>query len=193
MWSCVRRGFCTAASGASAESESILGKIKRSVKKVVVPQMSKSQLNQIEGNIGMFKLHYGKPEFHNVMRNRFDRIIDPVDKFRIFIASSKNNVHITVQNRSRHCRDIFRSYAGNVGIRKKSRKENKTAYRIGLNIARKCRRLGIVSADVAYRRSMKLPYILQAFDMEKLKIGAIINTARMPKGKPFLAKKRRRV
>jgi len=156
-------------------------------------QLSKKDLRKLEGSAKRYRLMGGRPEFHNIDRNKNDRIIEPTDRFRVRITSSKNNCWINVQNCSRDYRIVMTSHGGNVGIRGAAKQLPASAYRIAQNIARKCRRLGITHADCIFRRVTKVDQCLQAFQAHGLTITSLVHAPHLPKGSINKPRKRRRV
>lgn len=144
-------------------------------------QFSKKELKGLQGHPRRYQLMGGRPEFHHIDRNKNGHIIEPTDKFQVVMTTSKNNVHVQVLNKSRSYRTIFGSFAGNVGYRKRAQQEPRCAYRIGQNIARKCRRLGICQVDVKFRRIMRVEQLLQAFAAHGLGVTSITHEPRLPK------------
>lgn len=155
-------------------------------------QLSKKEMRTLGGHPRRFKLMGGRPEFHHVDRNKNGHIIEPTDKFQVVITTSKNNVHAQVVNKSRAYRTIFGSFAGNVGIRKQAQQDTQCAYRIGQNIARKCRRLGISQVEIKFRRIMRVNQLLQAFTAHGLGVTAIAHEPRLPKCGQNATKPRKR-
>ncbi|EPR64093.1 putative ribosomal protein S11 [Toxoplasma gondii GAB2-2007-GAL-DOM2] len=173
---------------ALASASSTSGGTGRQVKK----QLSKKEMRTLGGHPRRFKLMGGRPEFHHVDRNKNGHIIEPTDKFQVVITTSKNNVHAQVVNKSRAYRTIFGSFAGNVGIRKQAQQGTQCAYRIGQNIARKCRRLGISQVEIKFRRIMRVNQLLQAFTAHGLGVTAIAHEPRLPKCGQNATKPRKR-
>ncbi|PFH38673.1 putative ribosomal protein S11 [Besnoitia besnoiti] len=173
---------------ALAATSSSSGGAGRQVKK----QLSKKEMRTLGGHPRRFKLMGGRPEFHHVDRNKNGHIIEPTDKFQVVITTSKNNVHAQVVNKSRAYRTIFGSFAGNVGIRKQAQQGSQCAYRIGQNIARKCRRLGISQVEIKFRRIMRVNQLLQAFTAHGLGVTAIAHEPRLPKCGQNATKPRKR-
>ncbi|ORM39858.1 uncharacterized protein BXIN_0184 [Babesia sp. Xinjiang] len=143
--------------------------------------LTKSELKNFPGHLQRYKKYGGLPEFHNVDRNRHGFIALPTDRFMLVLTTSKNNVHAQLVNRSRNNRTVFGSFAGNVGINKKQQQTERCAYRIGENMAKKCKRLGVFAVDVKFRRLMRIETVLQAFQAEGLQIGQLIHEPRLPK------------
>ncbi|PHJ19355.1 ribosomal protein s11 [Cystoisospora suis] len=155
-------------------------------------QLSKKELKAVGGHPRRYKLMGGRPEFHHVDRNRNGHIIEPTDKFQVVLTTSKNNVHAQVVNKSRAYRTIFGSFAGNVGYRKQAQQDPQCAYRIGQNIARKCKRLGISQVEVKFRRIMRVNQVLQAFLAHGLGVSSITHEPRLPKCGQNATKPRKR-
>ncbi|KAK1934715.1 putative ribosomal protein S11 [Babesia divergens] len=143
--------------------------------------LTKAEIKNFPGHLQRYKKYGGLPEFHNIDRNRHGFIALPTDRFMIVLTTSKNNVHAQLVNRSRNYRTVFGSFAGNVGINKKHQQTERCAYRIGENVAKKCKRLGVVAVDVKFRRLMRIETVLQAFQAEGLQIGQLIHEPRLPK------------
>ncbi|SBT42770.1 ribosomal protein S11 [Plasmodium ovale wallikeri] len=157
--------------------------------------ITRETLKNCQGHKRRYKLFGDREEFHNVDRDKNNVIIEPTDSFRAVITTSKNNVHIQVVNKSKNYKTIFGSFAGNVGFTKSLQQSERCAYRIGENIAKKCKRLGIFSIDIKFRRIMRVETVLQAMYANNLNITQIIHEPRLPKcglnaSKP---RKRRRV
>ncbi|SBT80391.1 mitochondrial ribosomal protein S11 precursor, putative [Plasmodium malariae] len=157
--------------------------------------ITRETLKNCQGHKRRYKLFGDREEFHNIDRDKNNLIIEPTDSFRAVITTSKNNVHIQVINKSKNYKTIFGSFAGNVGFTKSLQQSERCAYRIGENIAKKCRRLGIFSIDIKFRRIMRVETVLQAMYANNLNITQIIHEPRLPKcglnaSKP---RKRRRV
>lgn len=156
-------------------------------------QLSKAQRRNFQGNIQKYKLMGGRPEFHNVDRNKYGRIFEPWHTFEVVITSSKNNCWVTVKNKGRRYRCVFFSHAGNVGMRKANRKTEMATERIALNVARKLKRLGVVCCEVTFRKIMKVETCLQAFQACGLQVTRLTHVPRLPKGIPMKPRKQRRV
>ncbi|KEG04610.1 mitochondrial ribosomal protein S11 precursor, putative [Plasmodium vinckei vinckei] len=157
--------------------------------------ITRETLKNCQGHKRRYKLFGDREEFHNIDRDKNNLIIEPTDSFRAVITTSKNNVHIQVLNKSKNYKTIFNSFAGNVGFTKSLQQSERCAYRIGENIAKKCKRLGIFSIDIKFRRIMRVETVLQAMYANNLNITQIIHEPRLPKcglnaSKP---RKRRRV
>ncbi|EUD69375.1 hypothetical protein C922_00238 [Plasmodium inui San Antonio 1] len=157
--------------------------------------ITRETLKNCQGHKRRYKLFGDREEFHNIDRDKNNLIIEPTDSFRAVITTSKNNVHIQVVNKSKNYKTVFGSFAGNVGFTKSLQQSERCAYRIGENIAKKCRRLGIFSIDIKFRRIMRVETVLQAMYANNLNITQIIHEPRLPKcglnaSKP---RKRRRV
>lgn len=181
----------------SEDATKAITELKDSVKKQDKKKKSITRdiLKNCKGHKRRFKLFGDREEFHNVDRDKNNLIIEPTDSFRAVITTSKNNVHIQVLNKSKNYKTIFGSFAGNVGFVKTLQQSERCAYRIGENIAKKCRRLGIFSIDVKFRRIMRIETVLQAMYANNLHVTEIIHEPRLPKcgldaSKP---RKRRRV
>lgn len=118
------------------------------------------------------------------------------------ISTSKNNVWIVAQavrNRPgedgtlwRDVRTLFRTSAGNIGVRKREQQLEKTSTSIGEAFGKKCKRFGINLADVVFRKSMRVPAVLRGLK-QRVEIKSLTHIPRLPKGKPPRRKKRRRV
>jgi len=156
-------------------------------------QLSKAQRRNFQGNIRRYKLMGGRPEFHNVDRNRYGRIFEPWHTFEVVITSSKNNCWVTVKNKGRRYRCVFTSHGGNVGMRKANRKTEMATERIALNVARKLKRLGVVCCEVTFRKIMKVETCLQAFAAVGLQVTRLTHVPRLPQGDPSKPRKQRRV
>ncbi|CDR95966.1 ribosomal protein S11, putative [Babesia bigemina] len=143
--------------------------------------LTKAELKNFPGHLQRYKKYGGLPEFHNVDRNSHGFIALPTDRFMLVLTTSKNNVHAQLVNRSRDKRTVFGSFAGNVGINKKQQQTERCAYRIGENMAKKCKRLGVFAVDVKFRRLMRIETVLQAFQAEGLQVGQLIHEPRLPK------------
>ncbi|KAF8819145.1 putative ribosomal protein S11 [Cardiosporidium cionae] len=154
--------------------------------------LSKKELKTLEGSSRRYQLMGDRPEFHNIDRNKNDHIVEPTDKFQVVLTTSKNNVHIQVNNRSRDYRTIFSSCAGNVGIFKAAQQTTHAAERIALNIARKCKRFGISHVDVKFRRIMRIDTCLQAFMQAGLTVTSLTHEPLLPKCGQNSAKPRKR-
>ncbi|GAB68041.1 ribosomal protein S11 [Plasmodium cynomolgi strain B] len=157
--------------------------------------ITRETLKNCQGHKRRYKLFGDREEFHNIDRDKNNLIIEPTDSFRAVITTSKNNVHVQVVNKSKNYKTVFGSFAGNVGFTKSLQQSERCAYRIGENIAKKCRRLGIFSIDIKFRRIMRVETVLQAMYANNLNITQIIHEPRLPKcglnaSKP---RKRRRV
>lgn len=90
----------------------------------------------------------------------------------------------------------FSKYAaGNVGIRKSEQQSSRCAFRIGENIARKCKRLGVFSVGVIFRRIARVDQILKALQAHKVNITELTHEPRLPTCglNARKARKRRRV
>merc|ERR1719277_2837130 len=156
-------------------------------------QLSRAQKRTFPGNLRRFRLMGGRPEFHNIDRNRHGRIFEPWHTFEIVISSSKNNCWITVKNKGWKYRTVMASHAGNVGYRKATKKTEAATSRIAENIARKLKRLGVTCAEVTFRKIMKVEVCLQAFQSAGLQITRLTHQQRLPKGDPHKPRKQRRV
>jgi len=156
-------------------------------------QLSKSEKRNFPGCLGRYKCMGGRPEFHNVDRNRHGRIFEPWHTFEIKITSSKNNCHITVKNKGWKYRSVIASHAGNVGFRAGLKKSEAATHAIASNIARKLKRLGVTSAEVIFRKIMKVETCLQAFQGNGLQVTRLTHEPRLPKGHPCKPRKQRRV
>lgn len=193
-----RRAFAAAAAAPAAEprlsqaASDALGSIKQTMRKQQV-QLTKAQRRNLQGNIRRYKLMGGRDEFHNVDRNRNGRIFEPWHSFEIVISSSKNNCWITVKNKSWRYRCVMASHAGNVGFRKAAKKSEQATQAIALNIARKLKRLGVMCAEVTFRKIMKVETCLQAFQSVGLQITRLTHQPRLPHGDPAKPRKQRRV
>lgn len=177
------RGFATEAKGEKDKRPKTGARI----------QLSKAQRRNFQGNIRRYKLMGGRPEFHNVDRNRYGRIFEPWHTFEVVITSSKNNCWVTVKNKGRRYRCVFTSHAGNVGMRKANRKTEMSTERIALNVARKLKRLGVVCCEVTFRKIMKVETCLQAFAAVGLQVTRLTHVPRLPQGDPAKPRKQRRV
>ncbi|BAM38699.1 30S ribosomal protein S11 [Theileria orientalis strain Shintoku] len=157
--------------------------------------LTKKELKNFQGHYQRYKRNAGLPEFHNVDLDKNGYIIEPTDKFMLVLTTSKNNVHAQLVNRSKNYKTIFGSFAGNVGYKKKLQQTEKCAYRIGENIARKCKRLGVFAVDVKFRRLMRVETVLQALQSVGLQVGQLIHEPRLPKTgiNSVRPRKRRRV
>ncbi|SOS81370.1 mitochondrial ribosomal protein S11 precursor, putative [Plasmodium sp. gorilla clade G1] len=181
----------------SSDAVKAITNLKESVKKPDKKKknITRETLKNCQGHKRRYKLFGDREEFHNIDRDKNNLIIEPTDSFRAVITTSKNNVHIQVVNKSKNYKTIFGSFAGNVGFTKTLQQSERCAYRIGENIAKKCRRLGIFSIDIKFRRIMRVETVLQAMYANNLNITQIIHEPRLPKcglnaSKP---RKRRRV
>mmetsp|Transcript_33514 Transcript_33514/g.77905 ORF Transcript_33514/g.77905 Transcript_33514/m.77905 type:complete len:231 (-) Transcript_33514:110-802(-) len=170
-----------------------LGSIKETVRASSQVQLSRAQKRTFPGNIRRYKLMGGRPEFHNVDRNRHGRIFEPWHTFEIIITSSKNNCWITVKNKGWKYRTVFTSNAGNVGFRNAAKKTEAATHGIALNIGRKLKRLGVTCAEVTFRRIMKVETCLQAFQSVGLQVTRLTHQPRLPMGDPAKPRKQRRV
>lgn len=141
------------------------------------------------------------PPFHSIQRNRFNRIVEPTAQFRLVITPSKNNVWITAQatrprpgdepNLWRLTKTLFETYAGNIGIRKRAQQRSATAYALGVQMGRKCKRFGITWVDVVFRRGMRVAMVLRGLKQHvKLKSITHIPSA-APCGKRKVRNRRR--
>ncbi|UVC49373.1 30S ribosomal protein S11 [Theileria orientalis] len=157
--------------------------------------LTKKELKNFQGHYQRYKRNAGLPEFHNVDLDKNGYIIEPTDKFMLVLTTSKNNVHAQLVNRSKNYKTVFGSFAGNVGYKKKLQQTEKCAYRIGENIARKCKRLGVFAVDVKFRRIMRVETVLQALQSIGLQVGQLIHEPRLPKTgiNSVRPRKRRRV
>mmetsp|Transcript_52994 Transcript_52994/g.119156 ORF Transcript_52994/g.119156 Transcript_52994/m.119156 type:complete len:219 (+) Transcript_52994:82-738(+) len=195
----MRRSF--AAPAAAAESTSTLsetaskalGTIKESMSKARTLHMTKAQKRNFQGDLKRYRLMGGRPEFHNADKNKNGRLFEPWHTFEVIITSSKNNCNIIVKNKSWSQRVMFMSYGGNVGWRKGLRKTEPATYRVALNIARKLKRLGVSSAEVTFRKILKVETCLQAFQSVGLQVTRLLHRPRLPKGPEGKPKKQRRV
>lgn len=156
-------------------------------------QLSKKEKRLLQGNVGKYVKNHGRPEFHNIDRDRHGRVFNPTDTFQVVLTSSKNNLWACLLNKSREGRTVFSTHAGNVGIRRCERRTPNCTWRVGQNIARKCKRLGVTAVDVRFRKLMKCEVILQAFQAHGLRVTRLSHIPRLPKGEPHRAPKRRRV
>lgn len=170
-----------------------LGAIKETMQRRQPIQLSRAQKRSFQGNIRRYKLMGGRPEFHNIDLNQHGRVFEPWHTFEIVITSSKNNCWVTVKNKGRQYRTTFQSQAGNVGFRKAMRKTEACTHRVGLNIARKLKRLGVKFAEVTFRKIMKVETCLQAFQSVGLQVTRLTHQPRLPKGCPPKPRKQRRV
>lgn len=192
IWSARRCFAAEAEPRLSAAASAALGSIKQTMRATSV-QLSRSQKKSFPGNIRRFRLMGGRPEFHNVDRNRHGRIFEPWHNFEIVISSSKNNCWVTVRNKGWKYRTVIVSHAGNVGYRKAAKKTEQATYRIAENIARKLKRLGVTCADVTFRKLMKVETCLQAFQSVGLRVTRLTHRPRLPHGDPSKPRKQRRV
>lgn len=192
-----RRPLATAAGEGeprmSAAASQALGSIKDTLKKTQNIQLSRAQKRSFPGHIHRYKTKGGRPEFHNVDRNRHGRIFEPWHNFEIIITSSKNNCWITVLNKGWRYRTVFWSNAGNVGYRQAMKKTEQATQAIALNVARKLKRLGVTCAEVTFRKLMKVETCLQAFQTVGLQITRLTHQPRLPQGDPAKPRKQRRV
>ena len=156
-------------------------------------QLTKKQRNSMQGNITRFFRKGNKPEFWSSKFNSNQRLFEPTDTFEAVITSSKNNVWIAVLNKGRMHRTVFQSHAGNVGISKSKQRDPETAYRIGENIARKLKRLGVSCVDVRFRRLMRVDQVLNAFQAHNLRVTRLTHQPRLPFGYQHRPRNRRRV
>lgn len=179
--------------GMSAAASRALGSIKETMRATQQVQLSRAQKRTFPGNIRRYKLMGGRPEFHNIDRNRHGRIFEPWHTFEIVITSSKNNCWITVKNKGWKYRTVIQSNAGNVGQRAAAKKTEGSTHRIALNIARKLKRLGVTCAEVTFRKIMKVETCLQAFQSVGLQVTRLTHQPRLPKGDPAKPRKQRRV
>lgn len=170
-----------------------LGSIKETMRATQQVQLSRAQKRTFPGNIRRYRLKGGRPEFHNIDRNRHGRVFEPWHSFEIVITSSKNNCWVTVKNKGWKYRTVFASNAGNVGFRKAAKKTESATYRIAVNVARKLRRLGVTCAEVTFRRIMKVETCLQAFQSVGLQVTRLTHQPRLPMGDPAKPRKQRRV
>mmetsp|Transcript_11207 Transcript_11207/g.20446 ORF Transcript_11207/g.20446 Transcript_11207/m.20446 type:complete len:221 (+) Transcript_11207:81-743(+) len=192
----LRRGFAEAAASQSPLSDSAskaLGTIKENLAKARTIHLSKAERRNFQGDLKKYKLMGGRPEFHNADKNKSGRLFEPWHTFEVIITSSKNNCQIIVKNKSWGQRVVFMSYGGNVGWRKGLRKTEPATYRVALNIARKLKRLGVSSAEVTFRRILKVETCLQAFQSVGLQVTRLLHRPRLPKGPEGKPKKQRRV
>lgn len=135
----------------------------------------------------------GRPEFHNIDKNKYGKIFEPWHNFEIVITASKNNCYITVKNKSWGYRTVIQSHAGNVGFKQAATKTEGCTQRIALNIARKLKRIGISCAEVTFRKMMKVETCLQAFQSAGLQVTRLTHRPRLPHGQPAKPRKQRRV
>lgn len=177
----------------SSAAAQALGSIKETMKTTQNIQLTRAQKRKFAGNIRRFKFMGGRPEFHNIDRNRHGRIFEPWHNFEIVITSSKNNCWVTVKNKGWKYRTVFVSHAGNVGYRKAAKKTESATHAIALNVARKLKRLGVTCAEVTFRRIMKVETCLQAFQSVGLQITRLTHQPRLPMGDPSKPRKQRRV
>merc|ERR550534_2950876 len=110
-----RRHFADLSPQSTEALRNIKSALNTPVKRV---QLTKKEKKNLQGNPRRYILMGGRPEFHNIDRNRNGRIFEPVDTFEIVISSSKNNCWITAVNKSRGFRTVFTTNAGNIGQRK---------------------------------------------------------------------------
>ncbi|AFZ80400.1 40S ribosomal protein S11, putative [Theileria equi strain WA] len=164
----------------STGTASSAGKARTAVPKKNL-MLTKQEIKNFQGHFQRYKKNAGLPEFHNVDRDRHGFIIEPTDKFMLVLTTSKNNVHAQLVNRSKNYKTVFGSFAGNVGINKHAQKTEKCAYRIGENIARKCKRLGVYAVDIKFRRIARVETVLQALQAIGLQVGQLIHEPRLPK------------
>mmetsp|Transcript_1659 Transcript_1659/g.2785 ORF Transcript_1659/g.2785 Transcript_1659/m.2785 type:complete len:217 (+) Transcript_1659:80-730(+) len=186
----------TATPRLSKEAESALGSIKATMqaqKKVTQVNLTKAQKKNFPGHLKRYICMGGRPEFHNMDRNRYGRIFEPWHNFEVKITSSKNNCWIAVKNKSWRHRCVIVSHAGNVGFRGAMKKSEACTYAIGLNIAKKLRRLGVTCAEVQFKRLMKVETVLQAFQNVGLQITKMTHLPGTPHGNPHKPRKPRRV
>lgn len=144
----------------------------------------------------------GYPPFHNAQRNRFGRIVEPTCNYHLIITTSKNNVWIIAQavrpqpgeegNLSTDARTLFKTCAGFVGIRNSAKQRESSAFTIGESFGKKCKRFGIVWADVRFRQSMRITAVLRGLKMN-VGIKSLTHVPRLPRGKPTKRRKRRRL
>jgi len=182
--------------GMSAAAAQALGSIKETMARrarTQPRQLSKSEKRSFPGCLGRYKCMGGRPEFHNIDRNRHGRIFEPWHTFEIKITSSKNNCHITVKNKGWKYRSVIASHAGNVGFRAGLKKSEAATHAIASNIARKLKRLGVTCAEVKFRKIMKVETCLQAFQGNGLQVTRLTHEPRLPKGHPCKPRKQRRV
>lgn len=160
-----------------------------------VKQLTRAERRSFEGHVRRFQLMGDKSEFHHVDRNKNQRIFEPYHMFSLSITTSKNNVHCVVRNSSSNKRTVFASFAGNVGIRKSAQQSNACALRIGENIARKLRRLGVEGVSVEFRRISRVSAVLKALSNHKIHVYSITHKPRLPTCglNARKARKRRRV
>lgn len=177
----------------SAAASEALGAIKQTMRSANASQLTKAQKRSFPGNLQRYRLMGGRDEFHNIDRNRHGRIFEPWHNFEIVVSSSKNNCWIVVRNKGWKYRPVIVSHAGNVGYRKGAKKHEPATYRIAENIARKLRRLGVVCAEVTFRKIMKVETCLQAFQAAGLQVTRLTHQPRLPHGDPSKPKKPRRV
>lgn len=145
-----------------------------------------------EGNRRKARLNAHKPEFHHIDRNRNNNIYEPTDTFLLVITTSKNNVHMQLLNKSQSYRTLFGSHAGNVGITGKYTKELLTATRVAANMARKCRRLGVLYVHVRFRNLKKMDACIKGLQLHGLKVVSITHEPRIPKCSIFASKPRQK-
>lgn len=148
---------------------------------------------ELQGNVWKYCNNHDRPEFHNIDKNRHGRVFEPTDTFEVVISSSKNNLWIVLNNKARGGRTVFSSHAGNVGQRGPNKKTRGAASRVALNVARKCKRLGVQVVEVRFRRLLKVEIVLQAFKSLGLKVIRLSHIPRLPKGDPPTPRKRRRL
>mmetsp|Transcript_49977 Transcript_49977/g.99249 ORF Transcript_49977/g.99249 Transcript_49977/m.99249 type:complete len:255 (+) Transcript_49977:95-859(+) len=200
----VQHRYLAAAAGAakaegpqmSAAAAQALGSIKETMARrarTQPRQLSKSEKRSFPGCLGRYRCMGGRPEFHNIDRNRHGRIFEPWHTFEIKITSSKNNCHITVKNKGWKYRSVIASHAGNVGFRAGLKKSEAATHAIASNIARKLKRLGVTCAEVKFRKIMKVETCLQAFQGNGLQVTRLTHEPRLPKGHPCKPRKQRRV
>merc|ERR1711933_86883 len=160
-----------------------LGAIKQTAARTTPQiQMSRAQKRNFKGNIGKYQRMGGRPEFHNIDRNHHGRVFEPWHNFEVVITGSKNNCHITVKNKCWKYRTVMLYTAGNVGFRKATRRTEQATHAVASNIARKLKRLGVVCAEVTFRKLMKVETCLQAFQSAGLQVTRLTHQPRLPKG-----------
>eukprot|EP00388_Colpodella_angusta_P004264 GDKJ01014207.1.p1 GENE.GDKJ01014207.1~~GDKJ01014207.1.p1 ORF type:complete len:218 (-),score=15.41 GDKJ01014207.1:56-709(-) len=175
----------------SDAAKAALGKISSATKKKK-PKLTKKDFKTFPGNLRNYFMYGGKPEFHNIDRNKNGHIYESSDKFRVVITASVRNVYMVVQNKSRNFRTVFKSWCGNVGIRGLDKSSPQAPRRVAANIAKKLYRLGVNHVEVAFRRTYRIQDCLDSFQTNGLILTSIVHQPRICKG-PMPKPRKRRV
>ncbi|KAL8269270.1 hypothetical protein Esti_006802 [Eimeria stiedai] len=165
-------GATTAAAGGRAAAAA--------ARKGGAQQMSRRERRAFQGHLRRYQLFGTKPEFHNVDRNKNERIFEPTDSFLLRVTTTKNNVHCALLNKANSRRTIFASFAGNVGFRKSQQQSSACAYRVGENVARKMRRLGLQTTEVLFRRIARVEAVLKALHAHGIVVSRLTHEPRLP-------------